>query len=200
MNAEEMVKNQVSYIFSKEVILKNLLQEGLISDLEYERYEQLLYDRYQMDAATGIPRPNSLVASKELEQSHADISADYISLTAEAKTVFENAPGYAVQSWLRDGNTIAFLHYWELRNNTNFNVTGYEMLIEELKSPSSTLTAKKWIEATNAIGLQSRQGKNGGTYAHPEIACAFCAWLRPEFQYSLVQSFLSAHRNWRSAK
>ena len=50
MSAEEMAKNQVSYIFSKEVILKNLLQEGLISDLEYERYDQLLYDRYQMDA------------------------------------------------------------------------------------------------------------------------------------------------------
>ena len=53
MSVEEMVKNQVSYIFSKEVILKNLLQEGLISDLEYERYDQLLYDRYQMDAEIG---------------------------------------------------------------------------------------------------------------------------------------------------
>ncbi len=131
MSAEEMVKNQVSYIFSKEVILKNLLQEGLISDLEYERYDQLLYDRYQMDAATEIPKPNSLLALGEFEQSHADVPVDYISLTAEAKKVFENAPGYAVQSWLRDGNTIAFLHYWELRNNTNFNITGYEMLLEE---------------------------------------------------------------------
>ena len=200
MSAEEMAKNQVSYIFSKEVILKNLLQEGLISDLEYERYDQLLYARYQMDAATGIPRPNSLAVLEEFELSHANVPVDYISLTAEAKKVFKNAPGYAVQSWLRGGNTIAFLHYWELRNNINFNVTGYETLLEELKSPSSTLTAKKWIEATNAIGLQSKQGKNGGTYAHPEIACAFCAWLRPEFQYSLVQSFLAAHRNWRSAE
>ena len=58
MSAEEMAKNQVSYIFSKEVILKNLLQEGLISDLEYERYDQLLYDRYQRAPATG-PRPGS---------------------------------------------------------------------------------------------------------------------------------------------
>ena len=118
MSVEEMVKNQVSYIFSKEVILKNLLQEGLISDLEYERYDQLLYDRYQMDAATEIPKPNSLLTLGEFEQSHADVPVDYISLTAEAKKVFKNAPGYAVQSWLRDGNTIAFLHYWELRNNT----------------------------------------------------------------------------------
>nr|WP_325238577.1 SHOCT domain-containing protein [uncultured Oscillibacter sp.] len=96
MSAEEMAKNQVSYIFSKEVILKNLLQEGLISDLEYERYDQLLYDRYQMDAATGIPRPNSLAVLEEFELSHANVPVDYISLTAEAKKVFKNAPGYAV--------------------------------------------------------------------------------------------------------
>ena len=78
MSVEEMVKNQVSYIFSKEVILKNLLQEGLISDLEYERYDQLLYDRYQMDAATEIPKPNSLLTLGEFEQSHADVPVDYI--------------------------------------------------------------------------------------------------------------------------
>lgn len=196
MDAEQKTKNQVSYVFSKEVILKNLLEEGLISDLEFERYDQMLYDRYQMDATTGIPRPNSLTIPDGTEQLHTDMPVDYISLTAEAKKVFDNAPGYAVQSWLRDGNTIAFLRCWEMKNNANFNEAGYETLLEELKSPSSTLTAKKWIEATNAIGLQSKQGKNGGTYAHPEIACAFCAWLRPEFQYSLIQSFLAVHRDW----
>lgn len=198
MEPEQKARNQVSYVFSKEVILEKLLREGVISDSEYNRYDQLLYDRYQMDASTGIPRPNCSAVSEAPGQVCAITPVDYISLTAEAKKVFENAPGYAVQSWLRDGNTIAFLHYWELKNNANFNVIGYETLLEELKSPSSTLTAKKWIEATNAIGLQSKQGKNGGTYAHPEIACAFCAWLRPEFQYSLVQSFLAAHRNWRA--
>jgi len=200
MNAGQKARNQVSYVFSKDVILKNLLQEGLISDLEFERYDQMLYDRYQMDATTGIPRPNSLVISDETEQLYAETPVDYISLTAEAKKVFDNAPGYAVQSWLRDGNTIAFLRCWEMKNNVNFNEAGYEALLEELKNPSSTLTAKKWIEATNAIGLQSKQGKNGGTYVHPEIACAFCAWLRPEFQYSLIQSFLAAHRNWGAAE
>lgn len=122
---------------------------------------------------------------------------EYISLTAAAKKVLKNEPGYAVQSWLRDMKTIEYLHFWELKNNTGFNETGYEALLEEMKNPSLTLTAKKWIETTNAVGLQSKMGKNGGTYAHPEIACAFCAWLRPQFQYSLVQSFLTEHRNWR---
>lgn len=193
MNQEQRTKNQVSYIFSKEVILKGLLQQGIISDLEFARYDEMLYDRYQLDADSGIPRPLTLI--NQPQSLPTSERTAYISLTAEAKKVLEDGPGYAVQSWLRDGNTIAFLHYWELKNNSNFNIPGYERLLEELKSPSSTLTAKKWIEATKAIGLQSKQGKNGGTYAHPEIACAFCAWLRPEFQYSLIQSFLVAHQN-----
>ncbi len=88
MDAEQKARNQVSYVFSKEVILKNLLQEGLISDLEFERYDQMLYDRYQMDATTGIPHPNSLAVSDETEQLHTDVLIDYISLTAEAKKVF----------------------------------------------------------------------------------------------------------------
>lgn len=195
MSDERRTKNQVSYIFSKEVILKDLLQQGVISDLEFARYDEMLYDRYQLDAETGIPRPASPSISEQPEQPCTG-KETYMSLTAEAKKVFENAPGYAVQSWLRDGNTIALLHYWEVKNNPDFNTAGYEALLEELKSPSLTLTAKKWIEATNAIGLQSKQGKNGGTYAHPEIACAFCAWLHPEFHYSLIQSFLATHQRW----
>lgn len=201
MDAEQKTRNQVSYVFSKEMILKKLLQEGIISDLEFERYDQMLYDRYQMDASTGCPRPMNWSATQNSTVSQQDgIVADYISLTAAAKKVLESEPGYAVQSWLRDMKTIAYLHFWELKNNTDFNEAGYETLLEEMRNPSLTLTAKKWIESTNAIGLQSKPGKHGGTYAHPEIACAFCAWLRPEFQYSLVQSFLAGHRNWRAAE
>lgn len=198
MDAEQKTRNHVSYIFSKETILRELLREGIISDSEFERYDQMLYDRYQMDASTGCPYPVSLLATQNSTvQLQNSTFADYISLTAAAKKVLENEPGYAVQSWLRDMKTIEYLHFWELKNNTGFNETGYEALLEEMKNSSLTLTAKKWIETTNAIGLQSKMGKNGGTYAHPEIACAFCAWLRPEFQYSLVQSFLTEHRNWR---
>lgn len=114
----------------------------------------------------------------------------HISLTDEARSVNQDQPGYVIQSWLRDRTTISFLHYWETQNNENFDAAGYKALEEELKSPTLTLTAKKWIEATRAIGLRSKQGKNGGTYAHPEIACVFRAWLHPEYQYTLVQSFL----------
>ncbi len=189
MDAEKMTKNHVSYIYSKEIILKNLLQQGIISNQDFERYDQMLYDRYHMDSSLGISRP--IISSQSAELPDADQSDFiYLSLTDEARSVNQDQPGYVIQSWLRDRTTISFLHYWETQNNENFDAAGYKALEEELKSPTLTLTAKKWIEATRAIGLRSKQGKNGGTYAHPEIACVFRAWLHPEYQYTLVQSFL----------
>ena len=189
MDAEKMTKNHVSYIYSKEIILKNLLQQGIISNQDFDRYDQMLYDRYHMDSSLGISRP--IISSQSAELPDADQSDfTYLSLTDEARSVNQDQPGYVIQSWLRDRTTISFLHYWETQNNENFDAAGYKALEEELKSPTLTLTAKKWIEATRAIGLRSKQGKNGGTYAHPEIACVFRAWLHPEYQYTLVQSFL----------
>ena len=189
MDAEKVTKNHVSYIYSKEIILKNLLQQGIISNQDFDRYDQMLYDRYHMDSSLGISRP--IISSQSAELPDADQSDfTYISLTDEARSVNQDQPGYVIQSWLRDRTTISFLHYWETQNNENFDAAGYKALEEELKSPTLTLTAKKWIEATRAIGLRSKQGKNGGTYAHPEIACVFRAWLHPEYQYTLVQSFL----------
>ena len=189
MDAEKVTKNHVSYIYSKEIILKNLLQQGIISNQDFERYDQMLYDRYHMDSSLGISRP--IISSQSAELPDADQSDfTYLSLTDEARSVNQDQPGYVIQSWLRDRTTISFLHYWETQNNENFDAAGYKALEEELKSPTLTLTAKKWIEATRAIGLRSKQGKNGGTYAHPEIACVFRAWLHTEYQYTLVQSFL----------
>lgn len=189
MDAEKVTKNHVSYIYSKEIILKNLLQQGIISNQDFDRYDQMLYDRYHMDSCLGISRP--IISSQSAELPDADQSDfTYLSLTDEARSVNQDQPGYVIQSWLRDRTTISFLHYWETQNNENFDAAGYKALEEELKSPTLTLTAKKWIEATRAIGLRSKQGKNGGTYAHPEIACVFRAWLHPEYQYTLVQSFL----------
>ena len=189
MDAEKVTKNHVSYIYSKEIILKNLLQQGIISNQDFDRYDQMLYDRYHMDSSLGISRP--IISSQSAELPDADQSDfTYLSLTDEARSVNQDQPGYVIQSWLRDRTAISFLHYWETQNNENFDAAGYKALEEELKSPTLTLTAKKWIEATRAIGLRSKQGKNGGTYAHPEIACVFRAWLHPEYQYTLVQSFL----------
>lgn len=70
MDTEQKTRNHVSYVFSKEMILKKLLREGIISDSEFEWYDQMLYDRYQMDASTGCPRPVSLSAVQDNEKKY----------------------------------------------------------------------------------------------------------------------------------
>ena len=67
--------------------------------------------------------------------------------------------------------------------------------MEDLRISPTTFTAKKWVEATGAVGIQSKAGKTGGTYAHPEIFCYFKAWLFPEYQYALIQNYMQSSTN-----
>lgn len=201
MDTAQKTQDYVSYIFSRDVILKKLRDQGVISDSDFERYDQMLYDRYHIDIDLGVPRP---IAGSHPTSSAHNISAaaagksmrKYISLTVIAREVNEKSPGHVIQNWLRDSNTVRFLRCWELENNPDFDDVGYDALLEEMKSPAVTLSVKKWVDATGAIGLQSKLGKNGGILAPEEIACAFRAWLNPEFQYQLVQDYLSAGGGW----
>ena len=68
---------------------------------------------------------------------------------------------------------------------------GYIELLEKKKAASFTLTPKLWIEQTKAIGIVSRQGKSGGTFAHPMIACEFASWIAPEFKMLLLKLSLN---------
>lgn len=201
MDMSTTTKNHVSYVFSRNVILKGLLDKGVITDYDFERYDQMLYDRYHMNIRLSEPRPmvRAQTGEKEIVSDSADRQSgiEYLSLTALAREKSEVSPGYLIQSWMRENNTVEFLHVWELRNNSMFNDTGYQLLLDELKTPSTTLTAKKWIKATGAIGLQSRLGKSGGTYAHPEIIYTFKAWLYPSFQYELIQNYMRSNSQCR---
>lgn len=117
----------------------------------------------------------------------------YISLTEVARAHTDDAPGYVIQSWLRSGNTLAFFNLWEKENNPGYCESGYIELLEKKKAASFTLTPKLWIDRTKAIGISSKQGKSGGTFAHPVIACEFASWLVPEFKMLLLK--LSLTRN-----
>ncbi len=189
MDVNKKTQNHVSYIFSKEVILKSLLEKGIISSDAFARYDQILYDRYHIDASLGVPRP----IAKEVPEIKASttLSRDgiYLSLTALAKEKEESSPGYVIQSWLREIRTVQFLRIWELQNNQNFNDNGYHNLMEDLRISPTTFTIKKWVESTGAIGIQSKAGKSGGTFAHPDIFLHFKAWLLPEFQLTLIQNY-----------
>ena len=116
----------------------------------------------------------------------------YISLTEIARAHSEDAPGYVIQRWLRSENTLAFLNLWEKENNPNYRDSGYiELLEKKKKTASFTLTSKLWIEQTKAIGIVSKQGKSGGTFAHPMIACEFASWIAPEVKMLLLKLSLN---------
>ena len=107
------------------------------------------------------------------------------SLTEIATTKNNDNPSYVIQSWLRDINTLQFLCLWEKDNNSYFVEEVAKELIEKTKQPSFTMTAKLWIKNTRAIGIRSKQGHGGGTFAQQEIAIDFITWAFPEKRYEL---------------
>ena len=118
----------------------------------------------------------------------------YISLTELVRTHSDNVPGYVIQRWMRSGNTLAFLNLWEKEHNPDYSETGYMELMEKKKAASFTLTPKLWIARTKAIGIVSKQGKSGGTFAHPIIACEFSSWVAPEFKMLLLKLSLDREK------
>ncbi|MGF7184773.1 hypothetical protein GGQ84_000858 [Desulfitispora alkaliphila] len=114
---------------------------------------------------------------------------DYISITDIAKYKDEKRTDYIIQNWLRNRNTIEFLGIWEKLNNPNFNPIEFEGFRNQAGLNSFVLTSKKWIEATNAIGLAAKAGRYGGTYAHKDIAFEFASWVSVEFKLYLIKEF-----------
>ena len=112
---------------------------------------------------------------------------DYISLTDMVKN-FEGGSAL-IEQWLRGKDTVLFLGVWEQINNPDFNSLEFEGIRNEAGRNSFYLSAKKWIEATGAIGLYARTGRYGGTYAHRDIAFEFGSWLSPEFKLYLIKEF-----------
>lgn len=88
---------------------------------------------------------------------------------------------------MRNRNTLEFLGLWESAHNPDFSHDGYASLMEKQKAGSFAVTPKQWIDQTNAVGMTSKQGKNGGTYAHPLIACEFMMWLSPTYKLTLLE-------------
>jgi len=85
--------------------------------------------------------------------------------------------------------TVEFMGVWEKINNPDFNVTEFSNIKNESGSNGYVLTSKQWIEKTNAIGIISKPGRYGGTYAHRDIAFEFATWLSPEFKFFLITEF-----------
>lgn len=115
--------------------------------------------------------------------------ADFISLTDIAKHKEPDRADHVVQNWMRNRNTVEFLGIWEGLNNPAFKPLEFEGFRNRAGLNSFVLTPKQWIEATSAIGIESKQGRYGGTFAHKDIAFEFASWISVEFKLYLIKEF-----------
>ncbi len=118
-----------------------------------------------------------------------DFKNDYISLTDIARYKNTDDPRFVIQNWMRNRNTLEFIGLWEVLNNPNFNRVQFDTFRNEAGLNRFTMTPGKWIESTDAIGIVSKAGRYGGTYAHYDIAMEFASWLSPEFKLYIIQDY-----------
>lgn len=114
---------------------------------------------------------------------------DYLSLTDIARKKNPYEPKDVVKNWLRLRSTIEFLGLWEQLYNPNFKGVEFDSFKNESGSNAFTLTPQRWIEKTNAIGIISKSGRGGGTYAHKDIAFEFASWISPEFKLYVIKDY-----------
>lgn len=114
---------------------------------------------------------------------------DYISLTDIARYKNQDRTDDLIRNWLRNRNTLEFLGIWEHLNNPGFNPVEFDGFRIQAGLNSFTLTPKQWIEKTGAIGILSKAGRYGGTYAHKDIAFEFASWISVEFKLYLIKEF-----------
>lgn len=111
---------------------------------------------------------------------------DYISLTDMLKA---KDGEFFFSNWLRNRNTVEFLGIWEKLNNPDFNCVEFDIIKSQAGLNSYRLSAKEWMQKTNAIGIIAKAGRYGGTYAHKDIAFEFAMWISPEFKVYLIREF-----------
>ena len=114
---------------------------------------------------------------------------DYISLTDIARHKDDSNTDTIIQNWLRNRNTIELLGFWEQMYNVNFKPLEFEGFRKQAGLNSFVLTPKRWIETTNSIGIISKSGRYGGTFAHKDIAFEFASWISIEFKLYIIKEF-----------
>lgn len=136
-----------------------------------------------------IKKENIKVKGMEIKVYTKDYTNDYISLTDIARYKNPYEPKDVVKNWLRLRDTIEFLGLWETIYNPNFKGVEFDPFRKEAGTNAFTLSPQRWIKKTNAIGIISKSGRNGGTFAHVDIALEFASWISPEFKLYIVQEY-----------
>ncbi len=133
--------------------------------------------------------------NKQIEVLNREISIrsinqdDYICITDIAKYKNAETTGLIISHWLSTRFTVEFMGIWEKIHNPDFNVTEFSNIKNESGSNGFVLTVKQWVQKTNAIGIVSKPGRYGGTYAHKDIAFEFASWISVEFKLYLIKEF-----------
>ncbi|OHA16913.1 MAG: hypothetical protein A3C79_01120 [Candidatus Taylorbacteria bacterium RIFCSPHIGHO2_02_FULL_45_28] len=117
------------------------------------------------------------------------LAGDFISLSDIARYKDNEKTDYILQNWIRTRSTIEFLGLWERIHNPTFNSIEFDGFKNKAGLNSFSLTPKRWINETSAIGLISKSGRYGGTYGHMDIAFEFASWISPEFELYLIKEF-----------
>lgn len=126
----------------------------------------------------------------EIEVLHdSNFQDDYLCLTDLARKKNPYEPKDVVKNWLRLRSTIEFLGLWEQLYNPSFKGVEFDTFKSEAGSNAFTLTPQRWIEKTSAIGLVSKSGRGGGTFAHKDIAFEFASWISPEFKLYVIKDY-----------
>lgn len=117
-----------------------------------------------------------------------DFQNEFISLTDIARFKSDE-PKDVIKNWMRSKDTIEFLGLWEQLHNTNFIGVEFDSFRKQAGSNAFTLSPQKWIDSTNAIGIVSKSGRYGGTFAHSDIAFEFASWISAEFKLYIIKDY-----------
>jgi len=187
MTSEQRADFYWAYFISHEKTVKRLLEKGILDQESADEFLKKLYDNTQEKDVLEFSTSKGFRQNIDLYLRGRITENQYVSLTDIAREENSESPSYVIQGWLRSRNTLEFLRLWESKNNPDFDECECRALLEAMKTPSFTVTLKQWIVKTKASGLVSKQGKGGGTFAHPDIAMDFQMWLKPELRLALVQ-------------
>lgn len=196
MDTKGLIQTRMRYEMSMN-FFRGLLNDGKLTKVEFEKAAKYVDEKYDIESLEielgqlKSPKMQSNVLKAEynltIRPATEKKGIEYISLTNIAKKFSDEAPSYIIQSWMRNRNTLEFLKLWEQRHNNRFKMDGYKTLMDKLDSGVFTMTPKQWVAHTNAIGILTRPGKNGGTNAHLLLATEFMLWLDPEYRLNFLE-------------
>ena len=117
-----------------------------------------------------------------------DFQNEFISLTDIARYKSDE-PNDVIKNWMRNRDTIEFLGLWESLHNPNFKPIEFDRFRSQAGLNAFTMSPTKWISGVNVIGIVSKAGRYGGTFAHSDIAFEFASWISAEFKLYIIKDY-----------